>query len=336
MMTQTLEFNTALYRLPGDEHVSVSGVLKLEEWDDANPRTGFMLAPFVNDRILFLPGTPGTLFGPEEKPSTPRSTRIVLPDPDEAYVAAVSELIERLKVRGGKTVFSHIFTEKSRKTPMEIFQALSHAYPDAFVYLVQLAGSHDVWIGATPELLLEIDGRTLRTMALAGTRPAGSCGHWDEKNREEQRMVADFIVQALHATAVTDVQTDTRTLQAGPVEHICTDITARLPENYKLSDLLRRLAPTPAVAGLPRDAALRDIAELEGHDRGFYGGYCGPVTFRDSKLTLHLYVMLRLLRFDETTGICHIYAGGGITPRSNPEDEWREICNKSATLTLHL
>jgi isochorismate synthase EntC len=42
-------------------------------------------------------------------------------------------------------------------------------YPDAFTSLVSVPGI-GTWIGATPELLMEVKAGSLRTMALAATR----------------------------------------------------------------------------------------------------------------------------------------------------------------------
>ncbi|MDE6814003.1 MAG: hypothetical protein K2J28_09300, partial [Duncaniella sp.] len=43
----------------------------------------------------------------------------------------------------------------------------------------------------------DISGREVRTMALAGTRPADVTGPWDGKNIYEQSLVTEFIAETL-------------------------------------------------------------------------------------------------------------------------------------------
>lgn len=327
-----LTMNFALYRLPDDKVAKLCASSRLLKLEDDGVENGFVVAPFLNDRQWLIPAD----IQKEEIIAYKEISKGKCdfhPSPDIEYLQKVGELIDRLQRRGGKTVFSHIFEKNTLKTPIEIFETLCNAYPRAFVYMVHMASDDDIWIGATPELLLNCEGLTLRTMALAGTRPVGTSGEWDAKNREEQAMVTQFITDALSEINASELKCKRSTLSAGPVEHICTDISAKLPQNFSLTLLLEKLAPTPAVAGLPRVEALTEIRELESHQRDFYGGYCGPVLSSVNQLQLRLFVMLRLMRYTPA-GKCYLYAGGGITPRSIPGEEWTEICNKTTTLSL--
>ena len=75
-------------------------------------------------------------------------------------------------------------------------------------------------MGASPEMLLSSSDGSLHTVALAGTRLAGTEEAWDVKNIEEQELVVDFIMSAMEGLAPEKGSTFTRV--AGPVEHLCT------------------------------------------------------------------------------------------------------------------
>ena len=82
--------------------------------------------------------------------------------------------------------------------------------------------------------------------------------------------------------AALDPLCDDLTIAAEPqlsrtaaVWHLCTPISGRLRETSTTAiDLALALHPTPAVGGVPTEAASELIAELEG-DRGFYAGAVG-------------------------------------------------------------
>jgi len=140
------------------------------------------------------------------------------------------------------------------------------------------------WIGASPETLLIKKGDSLISMALAGTRPAGTNGEWDKKNIEEQRIVSCFISDKLIENGFMPHPGNTHTYTAGPVEHIRTVFTARDAVSDKDACLHKALktafdlSPTPALAGYPRPESMKAIKAYEDFERGYYGGFCGPVT----------------------------------------------------------
>lgn len=74
----------------------------------------------------------------------------------------------------------------------QLFFRLAAKYDSAFVSWVNVPGIGR-WIGATPETLLDCDGVSLTTMALAGTRKAGAKEPWGQKEQEEQQIVTDYI-----------------------------------------------------------------------------------------------------------------------------------------------
>ncbi len=258
----------------------------------------------------------------------------------ESHRKGVENIVEALGGKG-KTVLARMIRIDGSLDMRATFQSLCEAYPSAFVFLFSslLCGT---WIGASPELLLSIEGDALRTMSLAGTRPAGTGGSWDVKNVEEQAMVTRFITSTLAAHSLGVSTSPAVTRVAGPVEHICTEITALPPsgtpaaDHTLLSALLTDLSPTPAVCGTNRLNSLALLYEVEAFDRSYYGGFVGPylLPMPDGDILTRLFVNLRSAYVD-STGVS-LFSGSGITPLSTPDDEWEETGRKAETLISRL
>ena len=226
-----------------------------------------------------------------------------------------------------KAVLSRTVTlARPAVSDMQLILRLAAKYSSAFISWVHLPG-RGRWIGATPETLLDYDGKVLSTMALAGTRRAGSEEPWGEKEVEEQQIVADYIVRSLEKEGFIPEVGARSTRVAGQVEHLCTPVS--VPGNFdrrRLSDILNILHPTPAVGGYPKALAMEWIHRVEQHDRRYYGGYLGPV----SRKKIRLFVNLRCMEVNDTT--LKLYVGGGLTALSRPESEWKETEAKAQTL----
>lgn len=244
-------------------------------------------------------------------------------DYDE-YISNVDSLIERLKVRGGKTVISRVITgEPDNLNIAEVAERLFETYTDCFCH-IYFHPSTGLWIGATPELLLhgEKQSRRFATMSLAGTKRDGES--WNQKNIDEQQIVTDFILEVLNPLAASIEISTRKNLKYGMLSHLCTEIAGALADDCTFEDVLDVLSPTPALAGYPRRDALNDISSIEKHDRSCYGGY---VTVDDSKTT-DSFVNLRCAWICDNRYTA--YAGGGITAMSDADAEWNEASAKAS------
>jgi isochorismate synthase len=195
------------------------------------------------------------------------------------------------------------------------------------VFLYEFDGN--VWIGASPETLLKVEGEKVKTMALAGSRPLGSKLEWGKKEMEEQAYVAHFVEQRLIKHCSTYKKFDQHSLIAGPLEHLCTEYEGKLTSN-SFVELLNDLHPTPAVCGIPVGAAKKMISEFEIHKRRDYTGFIGVLSKNDKQF----YVNLRSALIQEHN--IYLFLGGGITKDSIPEDEWKETELKAKTLVQFL
>lgn len=242
------------------------------------------------------------------------------------YLTGVDNVIAALRQRGGKTVISRIISGiKPHISWGEVAARLFDRFPAHCCYIFSHPAT-GTWLGATPELLLRFDSESLDfdTMALAGTKHPGD--KWDNKNIEEQQMVADFIVDTLrHLSSRINVGL-TETLLSGNIEHLCTPISGKIRPGVKFRDIVSELSPTPALAGFPRSNALDEIAHTEKHSRRMYGGV---LVLRQGPRTTG-FVTLRCMQISGNH--YSIYTGSGITAKSVAEAEWRETLDKATPL----
>ncbi len=364
-----LELPIALWRQP--DAAFAQGLVALEppqpvtDVDFEQSARGFVLAPFSDDSpALFLPAhvvlhdaalevapelppalrTAATAFlrAVESTPATrpdwyaapPTDDRIL--DRDE-FISLVSDAIAFIRTRHiAKVVVSRTAPVplSADFDPAALFDALCRRYPDAFVSLVAVPGV-GTWIGASPELLLRVQGAQLSTMALAGTQPrdgrAPGDVEWGAKEQVEQAMVAEYIRSVFQQAGVVGVsEKGPHTVAAGSVVHLQTRFEAPLPTDapeQAANAVLERLHPTSAVCGMPRHQALQFIEAREGYDRGFYSGYLGPVHWNGQST---LYVNLRCLQLRKQSA--SLYVGAGVTADSDPAAEWQETELKARTV----
>lgn len=317
------------YRCPGDTMISFGSS---EGVSKGIGQPGFVIAPFDNSAVAYtIP------YRPSNDMIKSAASGCIVPNHSTSIEehAREVELIKHIlnETGHGKIVAARVIVEYGVIDPAATFSQLCLSCPDAFVFLFStpLTGC---WLGASPELLLEGTDSGIRTMALAGTRPAGSTGDWDEKNIDEQRMVVEYITECLSRNGMTLDSGPTMSKQAGYVEHICTPIKVTQVGNLDpktLSRLLKDLSPTPALCGLPKDLAAKVISDIEAFPRAYYGGFCGPFkSVRD----FSFYVNLRCCQFCENRYA--LYVGGGITSASVSPQEWEETEMKADTLRRNL
>lgn len=316
---------TALLHLPSEAKTYKLSCTAAQEHSQGENQQ-MIIAPFDREPLIY------NIDSHEVFPLTPCNCGITEVhdnlDGKYNYCVKISSLLSRLNERQGKTVISRPVRIHTTLSAEQIFSNLCIAYPDSTTYAWN--NGNDWWIGATPEVLLDVDSSRIRSMSLAGTRAVSNDDEpWDTKNIREQEIVTRYICNVFEGFKLVPIVGERKTLKAGPVEHICNEITADYNPGNRLDtlSLAQALSPTPAVCGYPKKDALRNIAEYETHDRGFYAGFFGI----RSGNNLKLYVTLRCIKL-ASDGIGQIYVGGGITPLSDPYAEWQETCYKAATI----
>src|SRR5690606_33118750 len=110
-------------------------------------------------------------------------------------------------------------------------------YPTAFVYWFYHP-KVGMWMGATPEKLLQFTNSEISTVALAGTQVDHNHNIettvWGDKEKKEQQIVTDFIVDALKPFTKNIKTTLPYTFKAGSLLHLKTDIQANVDDSSNL------------------------------------------------------------------------------------------------------
>ncbi|MBE3560380.1 MAG: isochorismate synthase [Ktedonobacteraceae bacterium] len=202
---------------------------------------------------------------------------------------------------------------------------LRESYASAYVFAFQRG--ERFFTGATPERLISARDGQLRTMALAGSFPRGTTEEEDqrlgaellasEKNREEHEIVVKTLKEALASLCTKVHVADTaHLLRLKNIQHLETPIFGELLPDHSVLEALAVLHPTPAVGGLPREAALAAIRAKERLDRGWYAG---PVGWLDARGDGEFAVALRSALIEGNQAI--LFTGCGIVADSVPESE---------------
>lgn len=225
----------------------------------------------------------------------------------------------------------------SRFDRMAVLEALRQAHPESICFAVSQTDGH-CFLGATPEILVDVSGRTVRTHALAGTAPRGADAASDAalgealvcspKNAGEHQIVAQAVESLLaplcaelHRPAVPQLHRLRR------VQHLETPFSGVLRRAGGIVGLVERLHPTPSVGGWPRDAARAWLRAHEGLDRGWYAAPVGWMTAAGDGAFV---VAIRSVLLGERTA--RAFTGAGIVAASDPHAEWLETELKLRTV----
>jgi isochorismate synthase len=212
--------------------------------------------------------------------------------------------------------------------PGTALRRLEERHPECTIFAV--ARGRKVFLGASPERLVRVEGRAVRATSLAGSIARGEGAEEDArrtaellhsaKDREEHEIVVRALTGALAELCDAVSAPSVPALLTLPdVHHLHTPITARRREGTDLFRLLERLHPTPAVGGAPREESLAFIREHEGWDRGWYAA---PIGWMDAGGDGEFVVALRSALMDGSQAT--LFAGCGIVADSVPSAEYAE------------
>jgi salicylate biosynthesis isochorismate synthase/menaquinone-specific isochorismate synthase len=212
-------------------------------------------------------------------------------------------------------------------SPQQLCEALARRFPTCLTFWLQGQGA--AFAGASPETLAVVEHGRVRCDALAGTAAPGGPLLGLDKEQREHRAVVDDLRASLAPLADSDsihAAHAPKVLSLANVDHLHTKVSARLRPGTDIADVAEALHPTSAVAGTPRPAALRFIAEHEGLDRGLYAGLIGLVG--PGRSELHVALRSALLR----GASARLFVGAGIVAGSDPRAEWEETQLKAQAL----
>ena len=249
---------------------------------------------------------------------------------------AVEELLEAIgEGRVSKVVLARTLDVDLDEAidPVDVVSHLWDSSRGSHVFMFE-PQPNSALVGAAPETVATLRAGVFHATAVAGSIRRGSSPREQaelaaqllasEKDRAEQAISLDDMIARLK-TVGHQIRTDPQphVLTLARIQHLETEIRASVSADVGVLDLLRLLHPTPAVCGLPRDAAMALLADEEPFDRGWYGG---PVGWFDAEGNGIFAPALR-------TGVSagrgwRLFAGAGIVDGSVPALEWDETAIK--------
>jgi len=219
-----------------------------------------------------------------------------------------------------------------------LYRALRRVNPSPYLFFVRTPG-YEV-VGASPELLLQVEGDRLTTHPIAGTRPRGADPREDAllaeelqrdpKERAEHVMLVDLGRNDLGRVARPGTVTVSKYMDVerySHVLHLVSHVEGRLRPELDALDALRSVFPAGTLSGAPKIRAMQLIAAAEGERRGLYGGAVGYLGY-DGNLDTAITIRSAVLK----GGQAHVHTGAGIVAGSVPEREFEETEHKAAAL----
>ncbi len=237
-----------------------------------------------------------------------------------------------------QVVPSQRFETKINVEPYEIYRALRLINPSPYMYFLR-CGETTV-VGASPEVMVRLEGDRIELRPIAGTRRRGRTEEEDKALAEE--LIADPKERAEHIMLVDLGRNDVgRVSEPGSVQvselmvieryshvmHIVSNVRGRLSGGRDAYDVIRACFPAGTVSGAPKIRAMEIIDELEPTRRGPYAGAVGYFGFSgnmDTCITIRTLVIKK--------GVAYIQAGGGVVADSDPAAEYQETVNKARAM----
>jgi anthranilate synthase component I len=274
---------------------------------------------------------------PVEAPSKPAEAVSEFSEAD--FIEAV-ERAKRYIFDGDimQVVLSQRTSKPYGASPLALYRALRSLNPSPYMFYYDFGEFHVA--GASPEILVRLEGGTVTVRPIAGTRPRGKTVLEDAtlaadlladpKERAEHVMLMDLGRNDVGRVAQTGTVSVTENMQIehySHVMHIVSNVDGKLKPGLNAMDVLRATFPAGTVSGAPKVRAMEIIDELEVSKRGIYAGAVGYLGF-DGDMDLAIAIRTGIIK----DGKLHIQAGAGIVADSVPKSEWIETQNKAKAL----
>jgi anthranilate synthase component 1 len=219
-----------------------------------------------------------------------------------------------------------------------VYRALRHVNPSPYMFFIRMGATSIV--GASPEMLVRVEGRRVETHPIAGTRPRGVTPDEDvrlaeelkasEKERAEHVMLVDLGRNDLGRVAefgTVRVPQYMALERYSHVMHLVSIVEGRLAGDRDRLDALVACFPAGTVSGAPKVRAMEIIAALEPTRRGIYAGAVGYLDFAGN---LDFCIAIRTIVIEGRRAL--VQAGAGIVADSDPAAEYQETRDKARAL----
>jgi len=186
----------------------------------------------------------------------------------------------------------------------------------------------------SPETFIKTNGTKVSSFPMKGTMNASLPNAKQqllesEKELAEHYTIVDLIRNDLNMVA-KDVKVDKFRFidrietNSGGLLQMSSEIVGDLPHNYleNLGDILIKMLPAGSISGAPKKKTLEIIKEAEQYKRGYYTGVFGVFDGEN----IDSGVMIRYI--EQTEDGLMYKSGGGITVKSNVDEEYQELMDK--------
>ncbi|MTK54109.1 aminodeoxychorismate synthase component I [Paludibacter sp.] len=189
----------------------------------------------------------------------------------------------------------------------------------------------DHFVCFSPETFVQIENGCIKTFPMKGTINASLPNAVeeilnDEKEKAEHNCVVDLLRNDLSVIAENVEVTRYRYIdkvvtEEGALLQVSSEIAGVLHADYKehLGDIIFSMLPAGSITGAPKIKTTEIILDTESYHRGYYSGVFGVFDGR----SLDSAVMIRFI--EETEQGLVFKSGGGITAKSNLDDEYNEM-----------
>ena len=234
-----------------------------------------------------------------------------------------------------QVVLSQRMSKPLHASPLALYRTLRSLNPSPYMFYFDFEDYHVV--GASPEILVRLEGDRVTVRPIAGTRKRGATPEEDQALAAE--LLADQKELAEHTQLLDLGRNDCgRVARVGSVKltdrmvieryshvmHIVSNVEGRLQDGLDALDVLRATFPAGTVSGAPKVRAMEIIDELEPVKRGIYAGSVGYLGFNGD---MDLAIAIRTAVVKD--GQLYVQAGAGIVADSDPQSEWEETRNKA-------
>jgi len=263
-----------------------------------------------------------------------------VPQTEEAdFLAGVGELKHAIS-QGDifQAVLSHRFAQSFEGDPFTLYRVLRLTNPSPHMFFFEADGL--TLVGSSPERLVQVQGRRVHTVPIAGTRPRGKDADEDdalgadlladEKERAEHDMLVDLARNDLGRVGrvgSVEVKEYASLERFSRVQHLVSRVECELGLGFDALDALSACFPAGTVSGAPKIRAMELLAGIEGSTRGPYAGCFG---YLDGSGNLDMAITIRTLAVKD--GQVHVQAGAGIVHDSVPQAELTETLHKARAL----
>jgi len=257
----------------------------------------------------------------------------------DAFESAVREIQARIAAGDVyQAVLSQRFSGRTGALPFDVYRALRHINPSPYMFFIRMG--RDAIVGASPEMLVRVEGQHVETHPIAGTRRRGNSPEEDqrladelrrnEKERAEHVMLVDLgrnDIGRVSAVGTVRVPQFMALERYSHVMHLVSRVEGRLADDCDRLDALVSTFPAGTLTGAPKIRAMQIVGGLEPTRRGLYGGAVGYLDFAGN---LDFCIAIRTIAMRDNHA--DVQAGAGIVADSHPAAEYEETRDKARAL----